>query len=323
MGYDIIIVGASIKDNFIFLDKKFSSGKSINIPLGNKIILGKSFFSAGGGGVNTAISFCRYGFKPLLFSKIGNDSDGDFILSFLKKHKVASSSVAIDRSHRTSVSFILSLPKKERTILTDYGASNFLSQEEINWQSFEKAKWLYLAPLEGRSAKLLPKLISVARRNKLKIGVNLSLEQIIKEKNDNLKNLKKVDVIFLNEEELAALSGREIAELKKNAILLGKKTNSIIVVTLGKKGSLVYAGGYFLKAPAHKITLAEKTGTGDAFASGFIAGLLKKNNIEYAIQLATDNAASCAEKAGASSFISAKKKIHWEKLKINITKAAE
>jgi len=61
----------------------------------------------------------------------------------------------------------------------------------------------------------------------------------------------------------------------------------------------------------------EKTGAGDAFGSGFLSGLLQKNDIEYAIQLATANATSCIQKIGAKNGLLKKDEWgSWPKVKV-------
>jgi sugar/nucleoside kinase (ribokinase family) len=95
-------------------------------------------------------------------------------------------------------------------------------------------------------------------------------------------------------------------------------TKGIIVVTRGKKGSIVSDGKYIFEAGIPPVLAVEATGAGDAYGSGFLSGLLEKNNIEYAIQLATANATSCTQKIGAKNGLLQKGKWGpWPKVKVN------
>ncbi|MEK0337417.1 MAG: PfkB family carbohydrate kinase, partial [Nitrosopumilus sp.] len=49
----------------------------------------------------------------------------------------------------------------------------------------------------------------------------------------------------------------------------------------------------------HNIKIVETTGAGDAFASSFLSGIIKKNNIEFAIKLGMTNAESVIQYHGA------------------------
>ena len=91
----------------------------------------------------------------------------------------------------------------------------------------------------------------------------------------------------------------------------------IVVVTRGKKGSIVSDGKYIFEAGVPSVLAIEATGAGDAYGSGFLSGLLKKNNIEYAIQLATANSTSCTQKIGAKNGLLQKSKWGpWPRVKV-------
>ena len=64
---------------------------------------------------------------------------------------------------------------------------------------------------------------------------------------------------------------------------------------------MAFDGKHIFKAGTPSILPVEKTGAGDAFGSGFLAGLLRKDSLEYALQLATANATSCIQKIGAKN----------------------
>ena len=51
----------------------------------------------------------------------------------------------------------------------------------------------------------------------------------------------------------------------------------------------------------HKVKVVETTGAGDAFASSFLSGLLKKNDIKFALKLAIINAESVIQYHGAKN----------------------
>ncbi|MCX6790770.1 MAG: carbohydrate kinase family protein, partial [Candidatus Gribaldobacteria bacterium] len=152
-----------------------------------------------------------------------------------------------------------------------------------------------------------------------KVAVNLSLEQISWGLLKLKPLLKLIDILFLNQEEATLLTGK--ADEKETMRELFKHTNGLVVITKGKEGSLVSDGKRVFAAGTLDQKAVEKTGAGDAFAAGFLAGLLRQNTIEYAIQLATANAVSCALKVGAKNGLLAKNSFSkWLKVKINQSK---
>jgi sugar/nucleoside kinase (ribokinase family) len=67
------------------------------------------------------------------------------------------------------------------------------------------------------------------------------------------------------------------------------------------------------------IKALEATGAGDSFGSGFISGLLKKDDVEYALDLGITNSESVIRKIGAQEGILYKKDLDNELKRVNHT----
>lgn len=83
----------------------------------------------------------------------------------------------------------------------------------------------------------------------------------------------------------------------------------IAVVTKGKYGCEVYTKQYRYEANSPEVNVKETTGAGDAFGSGFVAGLIKRD-IEFGIKLGTLNACSVIQQIGAKKGL-----IRWKEIK--------
>ncbi len=118
---------------------------------------------------------------------------------------------------------------------------------------------------------------------------------------------------------------------------LDKFMPGILAVTDGDKGALVSDGRFIYRVGVFKEKFVlDRTGAGDAFGSGFVAGLIqqgfsqknikqiKPENVVYALRLASANATAVVEKIGANSGILTKKDFEknprWQKLKVIIQK---
>ncbi len=115
--------------------------------------------------------------------------------------------------------------------------------------------------------------------------------------------LKKLDVVIVNREEAAELTGvdydDERAIFRKFDKLID---DGIAVMTEGPRGSLVSDGRYMYRAGVYEEDeLVDRTGAGDAFGSGFVVGMMRKNEINYALKLASANAMSVIEDIGAQT----------------------
>lgn len=110
----------------------------------------------------------------------------------------------------------------------------------------------------------------------------------------------------------------------------------ILAVTSGKGGATISDGKYIYKAGIFRERkLVDRTGAGDAFGSGFVAGLIRQirnpkfeirnlspEAVKYAIRLASANATSVVEKIGATEGILTKKEFdkdkRWRDLRIEV-----
>ena len=79
------------------------------------------------------------------------------------------------------------------------------------------------------------------------------------------------------------------------------------MITDGPKGAYASDGKTVWFLDIFEGPVVERTGTGDAFGSGFVAGLIEKNDISYALRFATANATSVVEHIGAQAGILKKK----------------
>ncbi len=277
----IITIGSATKDVFIKgnFDLKNITGKKFEV---NEVIL-----ETGGGGSNTAVSFSRFGFKTAFLGKVGLDIPGIHIIRELKKNNVDISLVKTSKLG-TGYSVIISPYEKDRTIFVYRGAN-----VDIDFKAV-KAELYYITSLTGKSENIIPKAINYAKKNKIKVAMNPS--------KPFLKKHKKffVNILLLNKEEANIL----VTDFRK----LNDYAN-IAVITKSKEGCEVYTKQYKYEANSPFVKIKETTGAGDAFCSGFVAGLIKKD-IEFAIKLGTLNACSCIQQIGAKNGL-----IRWKDIK--------
>ncbi len=278
--FDVITFGSAVVDVFVNTDLAEKKG-FISYPVGSKILIKDLKFDTGGGGTNTAVAFSRLGLKTGFIGKLGKDNNGKRILKELKKEKIRFLG-KIDDQGFTGYSIVLDSKDKNRTILTYKGVNNKLKFNEINLRKI-KTKWLYYSSTLEQSLKTQKKLANLLVKKKTKLAFNPS-EYLIKR--INLRPLLRLcEILILNKEEAQLL-------LKKNKINdkdllrgLYKLGPKIIVITDKNRLISCYNGNkkYFLKPD--KIKVVERTGAGDAFASGFVAGQIVGKSILESLRL--------------------------------------
>ena len=87
-----------------------------------------------------------------------------------------------------------------------------------------------------------------------------------------VKLLKKVNLLFVNEEEARQLTKQH--NLLKAARIIQKMGPQIVVIKRGDSGSMLFYGGEVIAMPARPIEkVVDPTGAGDTFAGGFMGYL--------------------------------------------------
>lgn len=301
--FDVITIGSAVYDSFIEValpqvdDKMTAFGKSLKLPLGEKLSGKKISFEIGGNAVNAAVTFSRQGFQTGVCARLGDDIFGEEIKKRLSQEKIKLDFIELDKKLQTSSSTIF-LSSGERTIINFSGAGNDLSLQKF-WKDKPKAKWFYLS-LPGESFRFLPKIISFARRQNAKIAFNPTAYHIKRAKEVILDNLRNIDFLVLNETEASILTNIDFKEENKAFRKLDRKTPGILAVTYGQSGAVISDGKFLYRAGIFKNKkIVDRTGAGDSFGSGFVAGLMR-GDVKEAIKLGLANSASVVEIIGAN-----------------------
>ena len=297
MSFDVVTFGSAIVDIFLQSEEfrviQDSADKFICQPFGRKMEIGNNVITSGGGGTNTAVSFSRQGLLTAAVCRFGDDALGQLIEEELEKEGVAGD-FFVKRNEQTDTSVILIGPGGSRTILVCRGQTR-LGSSDIDLAEI-KSKWAYLTSLEG-NLDLVERILTFAGKRNISVGWNPGKKELANK--DKLINLaKRVRVFNLNRKEMEDLVGKGLEEdsFWQSVRDIGAK---LTVVTDGRQGAyLLYDQGlHFLPSP--KTEPADETGAGDAFGSGFVAGLIKGMEVKEAFQLAMNNGASVVQHIGS------------------------
>ena len=321
--YDIITFGSAaqdihlkskafkvLKDLPAEIDKKyfqepFGQGKEICMALGSKIEIEDIIFSTGGGGTNTAATFAKQGLKTAFCGAIGIDVSGLEIVRELKRFKIDTKFLVKKKEKHTNHSVVIADIGGDRTILVYRGASDIMTEKDIPWGKVKKANWFYLAPFAGLLCDSFEKIVGFAYENKIKVAVNPSKEQLSLPE-EQLKNIfRKIDILFLNQEEASFLTKIPFEKERDIFKKIDDTFSGIAVMTRGADGVVASDGKYLYSAKADSaIKVVDTTGAGDSFASGFLSDFIRTNgDVESSIQLGLANSAGNLTEVGAKTGI--------------------
>lgn len=299
--YDVISFGSATIDVFIGTEAMERRGR-IEYPVGTKILVKDVDFQTGGCGMNVAIALKRLGCNAAFLGKLGSDENSRMIMNGLRHEGVPF--VGPPGEGKSGYSVILDSVRHNRTILHYRGASNCLKLNEVK-KSRLKTRWFYLASALGDSFRTEKMLADFAARKGTRVAYNPGIAECKKGREHISKILKITKLLILNTEEGAALSGkRKELEILKALRKMGPK---IVCITNGSKEILCYDGNFVYRLLPHRTPVVERTGAGDAFSAGMLAGMVREMGVEYALQLGLANAESVIRYVGARN-----KLLSWE-----------
>lgn len=305
--FDCITIGSATRDIFLRSegihskrDPDSETGTDLVVPLGSKLTVDEMIFETGGGATNTAVTFARQGLRSACICRVGDDPGGNLTIEALEEEAVNTDLVIRDREHPTGYSIILTL-KGERTILVYRGASGEFKEDMIPKSKLD-TKWILITSLAG-NVTMLEHLVNWAEEH----GINTAVIPGSQELKKGAKVLNpifaKADVVIMNREEAAGVTGVDFKEKEKVIHELCILTKGVGVITDSRYGATACDKEHFYHIGTHGNKAVDRTGAGDAFASGFVAGLIKYETIEGALELGADNASSVVNYFGAKKGI--------------------
>ena len=302
--FDIVAVGNATLDIFLWVqetNKHFrlnEETKELCIKAGDKALIDNAYLMTGGNAANVSVGLSRLGFKTSIVAEIGEDEFAQKIINSLAEEGV--SEAFLQKTHNKSSSFSVIINyKSERTIFAE------AIEKEQNF-SFENisAKWVYLTALSEKWEEAYKKTLEFTKNNNVKLAFNPGTLQLDSGGELTEEIIKNSEIVFLNKEEAAKICNAAITNeenfIRELLLQIKNKGAKIVVITDGINGSfLIDPQNNIFFHKATDVNAVERTGAGDAYASGFLSAVLAGKNYQTAMKWGSENAASVISKVGA------------------------
>ncbi|MFA7595973.1 MAG: adenosine kinase [Novosphingobium sp.] len=234
---------------------------------------------SGGSAANTLAGLSALGAQCAFIGQVADDQLGEVFAHDIRAVGIDFDSPARPGPPSTARCLIFVTPDGQRTMNTYLGASQFLPAEALDEGLIASAAILYLEgylwdPEQPRAA--MRKAIAAARAAGRRVAFTLSDAFVIDRHGDDFRALidaGEIDILFANKAELAALTGE--ADLEAGLAALAPKL-PVLVVTRSEEGAVAVSGGERAEIAAEPVEhVVDTTGAGDLFAAGFLAGLVR------------------------------------------------
>lgn len=284
----ILVIGSSNMDLVV---------KTNRFPKpGETLIGGKFFMNNGGKGANQAIAVSRLGGEVNFVCKTGRDSFREQTIELFRKEGINTEWMFIDNEEPSGVALIMIDEKAENSIIVAPGANGNLSIFDINSieEMIDYSEFILLQleiPL-----KTVHYIVNMAYEKGKKVVFNPAPADSLSE-----DLFEKLYLITPNEIEAEFLTGVNISDddsIIMAAKVLYEKGVKNAVITLGKKGALLY-NGTVEWIPAIPSQAVDTTGAGDVFNGALTVALSEGQSLSDAVRFANKAASISITRYGA------------------------
>ena len=239
----------------------------------------KTHLATGGSAGNAIRGMAQLGAGTGFIGKVNNDSYGNFYRESLLKRGTEANLLLSDTLPSGVASTFIS-PDGERTFGTYLGAASTLKAEDLSLEMFKGYTYLFIEGYLVQEHDMILRAIELAKEAGLQVCLDMASYNIVAGDHEFFSLLvnKYVDIVFANEEEAKAFTGKEPEE----ALDVIAKMCSIAIVKVGARGSLIRQDATECRVKAvpgvrvESVPVAKMvytTGAGDFFAAGFLYGL--------------------------------------------------
>jgi sugar/nucleoside kinase (ribokinase family) len=296
---DVICLGILVAD--IFAEPIPAIPAPGQLGLTDRFLLG-----AGGCASNTAACLSRLGRKVKVLGKVGTDLFGGFVLDDLRRLGVDCSSVAFSKTHPTSGTVIVNVTGEDRRYIHCVGANADFCLADINCSVLDGARVLHVGGymvMPKFGPEDLTQLFRAAKERSVKTVLDVVTPPDLVMSRQQLESmLAYTDVFLPNDDEAEAMTGLK-DPVAQASFLSNLNPACDVVITLGARGAVACRGSEIIQAGPYSVQSIDESGAGDAFAAGFITGLLEDWPLEKTLSFASAVGASCTSALGCTAGV--------------------
>ncbi len=296
----IAVIGSINYDQFIQAERIPKKGETVH---GYDVNYG-----IGGKGANQAVAIARLGGEVTIFSCVGADRQGEWLIRQLAKEGVDTRYIQRIEGVTTGVAFI-TIGEKDNTIVVVPGANNEVNVSYIDSINGELKTYDTILIQNEIPNETITHIVERAKQRGQRIVYNPAPAREIAA---NIMN--SIDYITPNQHEAELLFGYTDS-LDKMVKEFGGK----LIITLGAEGVIASTKkNSLIRVKARKTEVIDTTGAGDTFNGALTYMLSLGKDLEEAIQFANVAASLSTEKLGAQEGMPTFEKVEKTRIKENL-----
>jgi ribokinase len=299
----VIVVGSLNMDLIVRAPRRPATGETV---MGSDLQV-----LPGGKGLNQAVAAARLGAEVHMVGRVGGDDFGRRFLAFLAAEGIACTRVRVIPDVPTGAA-VVTLAGGDNAIVVAPGANMSLTPEEaadLPLTQGDICIGQFEVPIAATAAAFRR-----ARAGGATILLNAAPAQALPP-----ALLEVIDVLVVNESELAAISGAAITESSAAADIVAAARplvcdGCVVIATLGARGALAIDRDSVHRVAAHKVPVIDTTGAGDCFVGALAASLAAGIDLKPALARANAAAALSVQRPGAAPSMPTAAALHESNL---------
>jgi len=294
---DVLCAGYIVADHV--------SSPIAHLPAAGELVLAdRLLLTIGGCAANVAVDLVKLGVSAAVVGCVGEDVFGRIVADMLRERRVDVSALQSSPDRETSQTLIVNVAGQDRRFIHTFGANAAFRAADISLERVAKCRVLYLGGYllmrEVQADELVP-VFAAARR----AGAKTVLDVVTPGMADDVPRLEKilphVDVFLPNDREAELILGeKDTLRQAERFHQMGART---AIVTMGDRGSVLVGDGVRLRAESYRVPFVDGTGGGDAFAAGYIDGMLRGLDEEGCLRIGSAVGASCVRAIGTTTGV--------------------
>ncbi|MFQ3648936.1 MAG: carbohydrate kinase family protein [Gemmataceae bacterium] len=275
-----------------------------HVPAAGELVLAEQMLlTLGGCAANVAVDLVKLGVPARVACCVGDDIFGQVVGGMLREAGVDVSGMTELSGQTTSQTLIVNVRKQDRRFIHTFGANAQFGIEHLPMPT-ENEGILYLG-----GYLILPRMDPMALATRFRAaraaGLKTVLDVVTPGPADYLPALlpllPEVDVFLPNDHEAKLICG--VDDPLAQARFFHERGAATVLITQGERGCVLVQDGLHLRAGAFAMDYVDGTGGGDAFAAGYMAGMLAGLDAEGCLRLASAVGASCVRALGTTAGV--------------------
>ena len=275
------------------------------VPRHDSLSFDKAIVSPGGCASNTAIGLASLGVPTGLVAHTGNGDAASLLQDYWERLGVNTRFVQAVPGVTTGISVGLVDSDLSPRFVHTSGANATLTADDLDVQALMETdiEHLHIAGffvLPGLLDEVIVRKLAALREEE----ISISLDVVFNERMDDpdlravlWQMMPNLDYFLCNDFEAFRLTGLD-DPIQAAQNLKGRGAGNVIV-KLGEKGSWLEADSGGEPIPAPQVEVVDTTGAGDAFAAGFVAALVRGDDVASACRAGNQAGARICTKLGA------------------------